>query len=150
MTTQTEASIDALNDLIENARDGEYGFTQCAERVQAANLKTTLQRRAADCRTAVAELNALVLRLGGKPAEHGTALGALHRGWISVKDALTPDSDRRILDEAERGEDAALGRYRKALKADLTPEARTLIERQMQGAQANHDQVKALRDALPA
>jgi uncharacterized protein (TIGR02284 family) len=150
MTTQTEASIEALNDLIENAKDGEYGFTQCAERVQAPNLKTTLQRRAADCRTAVAELTGLVQRLGGKPAEHGTALGALHRGWISVKDAMTSDSDHSILDEAERGEDTALGRYRKALKADLTPEVRAVIERQMQGAQANHDQVKALRDGMPA
>lgn len=144
-------SIDVLNDLIENAKDGEYGFNQCAERVQSASLKTTLQRRAADCRSAAAELSSLVVKLGGKPAEHGTALGALHRGWISVKDALTPDSDRRMLDEAERGEDTALARYRKALKADgLTAEVRDVISRQMAGAQANHDEIKRLRDSTPA
>jgi uncharacterized protein (TIGR02284 family) len=151
MSTINDASINALNDLIENAKDGEYGFTQCAERVQSAALKQTLQRRAADCRSAVAELHALVVGYGGKPAESGTAMGALHRGWISVKDALTPDSDHRILEEAERGEDAALGRYRKALKSDdLTPEVRQVLERQMQGAKANHDQIKSLRDTTPA
>lgn len=144
-------SIDVLNDLIENAKDGEYGFTECAERVQSPTAKSTLQQRAADCRSAALELQALVTRLGGKPADGGTALGALHRGWISVKDALTPDSDRRMLDEAERGEDTALARYRKALKADgLTPEVRDVITRQMAGAQANHDQIKRLRDSTPA
>lgn len=150
-STLNEASIDVLNDLIENAKDGEYGFGECAKRVQSPSLKQTLQRRADDCRGAAAELRALVVRLGGKPADGGTAMGALHRGWISVRDALTPDSDRGILDEAERGEDAALGRFRKALKSDdLTPETRELITRQMQGAQANHDQVKKLRDSTPA
>lgn len=149
-TTLTDESIDVLNDLIENAKDGEYGFAQCAERVKSQALKDTLQRRAGDCRTAAIELQAIVSRLGGDPADGGTALGALHRGWISVKDALTPDSDRSIMNEAERGEDMAMGRYRRALKADLTPEVREVIQRQMQGAQANHDQIKRLRDSTPA
>ncbi|MBW8845126.1 MAG: PA2169 family four-helix-bundle protein [Burkholderiales bacterium] len=149
MNTTHQASIDALNDLIENARDGEFGFSQCVQRVQSASLRPILQRRADDCRNAAAELQVLVLRYGGKPADGGTALGALHRGWISVKDTLTPDSDRRLLDEVERGEDAALGRYRKALQADLTPEVREVITRQMRGVQANHDQIKSLRDTAP-
>ncbi|WP_233151798.1 PA2169 family four-helix-bundle protein [Pelomonas sp. KK5] len=148
--TMTDESIDALNDLIENAKDGEYGFEECAKRVQSSALQGTLRRRAQECRNAAIELQSMVTRLGGEPAEGGTALGALHRGWISVKDALTPDSDRRILDEAERGEDSALARYRKALKAELTPEVRQLVERQMAGAKANHDEVKRLRDSTPA
>lgn len=143
----TKDTINALNDLIETAKDGEYGFGECAKRVQSPTIKETLLRRSAECRNAAAELQSYVRQLGGDPADSGTALGALHRGWISVKDALTPDSDHRMLEEAERGEDAALGRYRKALKADLTPDARELVERQMRGAQANHDEVKQLRDA---
>lgn len=150
MSTITDESIDVLNDLIETCKDGEYGFTQCAERVNKPDLKATLMRRATECASAATELQNLVVRLGGEPAERGSAMGALHRGWISVKDALTPDSDRRMLEEAERGEDAALARYRKALKAEVSPEARELITRQMQGAQANHDQVKRLRDSTPA
>lgn len=146
MTATNQASIDALNDLIENARDGEYGFSQCVERVKSLSLRQILLRRADDCRNAAAELRVLVLRYGGKPADGGTALGALHRGWISVKDALTPDSDRRLLDEIERGEDAALSRYRKAINADLTAEAREVVTRQMQGAPAHHDQIRSLRD----
>ena len=138
--------VDVLNDLIENAKDGQYGFQKCAERVKSLQLRQTLTQRANDCQQAVNELQNLVVKYGGKPAEHGTVAGALHRGWVSVKDALTADSDHAVLEECERGEDAALARYRKALKADLPQDVRAVITRQMEGAQKNHDQVKLLRD----
>ena len=48
-------------------------------------------------------------------------------------------------------EDAALARYRMALEKDALPAAiRVVVERQAQGAQRNHEQVKALRDAVKA
>lgn len=139
--------VDVLNDLIENAKDGQYGFLKCAERVKALKLRETLSKRATDCQQALTELQSLVVQYGGEPAEHGTVAGALHRGWVTVKDAVTMDSDHAVLEECERGEDVALGRYRKALKADLPADVRTVISRQMAGAQTNHDQVKMLRDA---
>lgn len=138
--------VDVLNDLIENAKDGQFGFMKCAERVKSLQLRETLNRRATDCQQAVAELQSLVVQYGGEPAEHGTVAGALHRGWVTLKDALTLDSDHAVLEECERGEDAALARYRKALKAELPADVRAVISRQMAGAQANHDQVKMLRD----
>ncbi len=139
--------IDTLNDLIETAKDGQYGFSKCAERVQSVTLKATLQKRATGCRQAADELQQLVVQHGGEPSERGTVLGALHRGWVTMKDILTGDSDHAVLEECERGEDAALARYRKALKSDLPADIRELLTRQMAGAQANHDHVKALRDS---
>jgi len=56
------------------------------------------------------------------------------------------DSDHAVLEECERGEDTALARYRRALKAELPADVRDVIMRQMAGTQANHDQVKLLRD----
>lgn len=74
--------------------------------------------------------------------------GALHRGWVSVKTALSTQDDKAVLEECERGEDAAVARYRKALKAALPADVRALVERQAQGAQRNHDEVRALRDGF--
>ena len=143
--------VDVLNDLIENARDGAYGFIACAEDVEGSpQLKTTLSERAAECRRAVDELVPWVKRYGGTPAEGGTATGALHRAWVHTKAAVGVDSAASILDECERGEDASLARYRKALKADLPADVRAVIERQAQGAQRNHDQIKTLRDQARA
>jgi uncharacterized protein (TIGR02284 family) len=143
--------IDVLDNLLECCRDGEYGFTQSAEHVKAQDIKTLLLRRADECRGAAAELAGQIRQLGGEPDEGGTTSGALHRGWVSVRGTLSGYTDLAMLEECERGEDAALARYRKALKRDGLPSGiRTLIERQAQGVQRNHDQVKAMRDALKA
>ena len=54
-----------------------------------------------------------------------------------------------MLEECERGEDAAMARYRKALKQDTLPEPLlALVQRQQMGVQQNHDQIKALRDRM--
>lgn len=144
-------AIDVLNDLLETSRDGEYGFRKLAEYAQAPEVKALLERGANASATAASELLAEIVRLGGKPDEGGTVTGAIHRGWVSVRGTLTGHSDKSALDEAERGEDAALARYRKAAKEDGLPASvRTLIDRQLAGAQRNHDEVKALRDRVRA
>lgn len=148
MTMDNDELIDTLNDLLESCRDGEYGFNTSAEHTKSADLKTMLLRHAEECRTAGQELQTLIRQLGGEPDEGGTISGALHRGWVAVRGTLSTYSDQAMLDECERGEDAAVARYRKALKQDLPPAIRGVVERQAQGAQRNHDQVKAMRDSL--
>ncbi len=142
--------IDTLNDLLETSRDGEYGFNTSAEHAKSAELKTMLMRHAGECREAGLELQALIRQLGGKADDGGTVTGALHRGWVSVRGTLTGYTDLAMLEECERGEDAAVASYRKALKQNLPASVRTVVERQAQGAQRNHDQVKAMRNSLKA
>jgi len=139
--------VKVLNDLLETCRDGEYGFREVAEHTTTPALKTTFQKRSGECLKAGSELQAFIVRFGGKIAAGGTASGALHRGWVSVRGALGGLSDQAMLNECERGEDAALARYRKALKEEGLPvDVRDLVERQLQGVQRNHDQIKLLRD----
>lgn len=145
-----EEIIDTLNDLLESCRDGEYGFRECAEHSRAEDIKVLLHRHSGECRAAGLELQTLIRQLGGKPDEGGSVSGALHRGWVSVRATLSAYSDQAMLNECERGEDAAVARYRKALKQNLPQAIKSVVERQAQGAQRNHDQVKALRDALKA
>lgn len=142
--------VDILNDLLENSRDGEYGFRTCAEEVESAEMKRVFSDRAAGCAQAASELSQLILAYGGKPAEGGTATGAMHRGWVHVKGAVGANSELSMLEECERGEDAAVARYRKALKQNLPADVRSVVERQAEGAQRNHDQIKMLRDQARA
>ncbi len=67
-----------------------------------------------------------------------------------MKTALSTRDDKAVLEECERGEDAAVARYRKALKASLPASVRSLVERQAEGAQRNHDEVRDLRDRYKA
>ena len=146
MSGDTEDVIDALQDLVECCKDGEYGFRACAEQAQRQDLKSTFLQRADDCRSAAQELNDQIRSLGGKTEDGGSAMGALHRGWVSVKAALSTYDDKAVLEEAERGEDNAKARYMKALKQPLPAGIKLIVERQMQGLQRNHDQIKMLRD----
>ncbi|WP_295854315.1 PA2169 family four-helix-bundle protein [uncultured Xylophilus sp.] len=139
-------TIDTLNDLIETSLDGAYGFRSLAEEAKSPALKQTFSRRADEIQGAVSELQREVAAHGGKPEDSGSVAGALHRGWVSVRSVLSTSTDQALLDEAERGEDSALAAYRKAAKQDLPAPVRALVERQLQGVQKNHDQIKALRD----
>jgi uncharacterized protein (TIGR02284 family) len=143
--------VDVLNDLIETSKDGEYGFKECADHAKSPELKSVFLARSQECRQGAEELQLQVQTLGGKADASGSASGALHRGWVAVRSALTGYDDKAMLDEAERGEDVALRSYCKALEnSDLPVGIRSLIERQLQGVQRNHDQVKQLRNQYRA
>ena len=138
--------VDTLNDLIETCKDGEFGFNACAKHTSSTELRSLFLQRAAECKTSAGELQPYVVQYGGKPDEGGSASGALHRGWVAVRGSLVGFSDQAMLDECERGEDAAKARYHKALKDELPEPILALVQRQELGVQRNHDQIKALRD----
>ena len=98
--------VDVLNDLIENCRDGQYGFQACAEHVKSADIRDLFLARANDCQAAVTELQTLVSQCGGKPDEGGSMSGAVHRGWVAVRGTLAGYTDLGMLEECERGEDS--------------------------------------------
>lgn len=148
---ETQHIVTSLNELIETSKDGEYGFRASAEHAQSAPIKQLFLTRAEGCAQAAAELQTLVQQYGGKAETDGTASGALHRGWVAVKGTLAGSSDLSMLEEAERGEDTALERYRDALRENHLPAAaRELVERQYQGVKRNHDQMRNLRNEARA
>lgn len=138
--------IETLNDLIETSKDGEEGFRACAENATDPQLKTFFLTRAQTCAHAARELQEQVLNLGGQPETDSGTAATLHRRWVDVKSAIMGRDDLSILEECERGEDAAVQSYRKALEKDLPTGLRETIDRQCQGAVRNHDQVRALRE----
>jgi uncharacterized protein (TIGR02284 family) len=93
-----------------------------------------------------AELQGQVSRIGGEPATSGSTTGAMHRGWIGLKTALTGNDDHAILEEAERGEDSAVKAYREALARDLPSDIHSIIERQYKEVKQTHNSVRSLRD----
>ena len=138
--------VDELNDLIETCKDGEYGFRTCAEHVKSAQLRQVFTSRADECRRGATELQSLVTRLGGKADTGSSVTGTMHRGWVNLKGMLSGDSDQAALDECERGEDAALARYRDAIKKSLPDDIAAVVQRQYEGVKRNHDQIRTLRD----
>lgn len=146
----TKDVADLLNDLIENSRDGALGFAECAKHVQSQELKSLFTERSAACERAAQELESCLARYGGRADSGGTAAGALHRGWVSLRGNLSTHSDLAMLEECERGEDAGVARYRNALQKELPPDVREVLQRHYDGARRTHDQIKALRERYRA
>jgi uncharacterized protein (TIGR02284 family) len=142
--------VDALNDLLENCRDGEYGFRTCVQQAASPELKAAFELRAGDCERAGVELVAAIVALGGDPAEGGTASGALHRGWVTLRASVSAMNDLDILEECERGEDAAMARYHDATSQRLPSSIADIVRRQYAGTKKNHDEIQALRDRFRA
>jgi uncharacterized protein (TIGR02284 family) len=136
-----------LNELIETSKDGENGFRKAGQDARDPELKSLFITCATRCAEGARELQRAVQANGGSSEQTGSVAAALHRGWINVREALTTRDDTAILEECERGEDYAKAQYKKALERDLPADVRSIVQRQYQGVMANHDKVRALRDA---
>ena len=80
------------------------------------------------------------------PAASGNVTGALHRTWTNVVASLTGTDEHAVLEECERGDDAAMRAYGAALEKDLPAEVGVIVRRQYAGVKKNHDRIRALRD----
>lgn len=141
MSERTERGT--LNRLIESCRDGERGFRHAANHVSSPALKALFLEIATERQQFVDALQPHAHRLGGETDADGTAAGALHRGWMSVRDTLVHHDDASVVKEAERGERAALAAFREAIEGLLPPESRELVESQYAEVRRAHERLKA-------
>jgi uncharacterized protein (TIGR02284 family) len=135
-----------LNDLIETLKDGQEGFKQAAEAVRDQQLKSLFVEYSQQRSQFATDLQSQVRNLGNEPETGSSATGALHRGWINLKSAVTGGDDHAILAECERGEDSAVKEYKKALDDNLSQPLYELISRQYTDIKAAHDRIRNLRD----
>jgi uncharacterized protein (TIGR02284 family) len=141
-------------DLIQTCKDGSDGFEKAAEKLGAAgkpDLETQFRRFGTERSQFATELEGLARDYGDAAEASGSVGAALHRGWMTVKDALAGSDDPEgVLDAAEQGEDHAKSEYAKALDEDISPTLRTVVERQFAAVQHAHDTVRDLRDSYAA
>lgn len=138
----------AAKELVETLKDGERGFASAAEKLRDSDhpqWATTLQRLSEQRAEFRREIVALGQAYGDDVDESGSAAAAVHRGWISLKDALTGDDAGGVLGAAVTGEDHAVSEYEKALEQDLSAGFRDVVSRQHAAVVAARDEVKALQ-----
>ena len=148
MNSTINTTIDVLNDLTEVLKDGQHGFQTAAKDVKSPELAQIFQGYARQRGELAAKLQTHVAALGANVEKSGSIAGSVHRGWINLKSALSTNEPQAVLEEAERGEDAAVAAYRKAMEhQDLDPATRDLIASQYTEVKAAHDHVRNLRDS---
>lgn len=142
-----------IKDLVETLEDGQEGFRQVSDKLAGeghADIARQMNEFSDQRARFAAELrNYSKTTLGEEIEESGSIAAALHRGWISLADALTGDDPHAVLAAAEAGEDHAVAEYKDALEDNsLSGELREMVSRQAGEVRATHNTVRSLRDSF--
>ena len=153
MPERNDEIIGYLNDLIETCKDGEQGFRSAAESVGEegdAELRTLFNTYAQQRARFSAELQNEVLRRGGDPAKAGHVSAKFHRGWLSLKAAVSGKTETAIIAECEAGEQGTMRNYENVLKENLPADLLAVAETQYAEIRLAHDRIRSLERAYKA
>src|SRR4030095_5748687 len=144
-------SIDVLNSLIEINNDRIQGYETAMDESKEQDLKSMFADFIKTSQECKQELISEVNNLGEKP-EEGTRVDCkIYRMWMDFKAAVTGKDRKSILKSCEYGEDVAVNTYENVLEdktSELTGGQITMVTKQYAMIKANHDKVRAMRDAL--
>ena len=144
MDTKTE--ISTLNELIGHTLDSADGYQEGVKTQEEHRYGTYFSEMAEERRAVVDRLQARVKELGGEAEDDSTILGGMHRQWTFIK-AVSTKGDSALLDSIEDGEAYLRDRYDEALKEDLTPETKLIVEEGRAHAVKGHEKATTLKIA---
>lgn len=140
-------TVSVLNDLLNITNDRIQGFSKVEDKVwdNYPALRNDYDNMVSQSLTMKNELSDLISERGGTPETSGSAAGAIHRGWIDVKNAFAGDNAEATLENVVYGENAAIDAYQKALDSgDLCPESSRVVLDQLHYLKASHNKFKSL------
>ena len=122
MNTDIAKIEDHLKDLVSKNEDAIKGFEKASKNSKQVGIKSYFEKKVVDRMQFLRELRAAVpeLDLGSVEIE-GSAAGTLHRTWMDVKAFFAEDNDEAMLEEAVRGDKAAINDYDNALAEVMMP-----------------------------
>jgi uncharacterized protein (TIGR02284 family) len=145
MASVNQQVIAILNNLVATCKDGENGYRSAAEDVASGELKELFDSYLRQRYEFGTELLAEIHRLDVAYERKGTIAALIHRGWMNMKAALTRRDASAIVRECARGEHAATKDYEQALKHELPPEIRAVVEKQYAKIKEAHDRMSGLK-----
>lgn len=132
------------------AKDGELGYATAAQHVDDTRLATIFAGYVKERAGFVKALQDETERLGGvQPPNGGTLSGAVFRGWMNLKSAVTGGGPGAIVAACETGEDCAAAAYERVVNLDVTGQTRTLIESQWRKIREAHHRMIHLKAVPP-
>ncbi len=134
-----------LNELLEKNYDAEKGYKLAAEKVKNQQLKSFFSKRAQERYDFGHELKSEIKNFGEDPDKGTSVKGDVHRSWMNLKASLSNDKDESVLEEAIRGEKAAVEEYEEILKEPEIPASTgNILMKQKNAIVASLNEVKTL------
>lgn len=134
-----------LNELLEKNYDAEKGYKLAADKVKNKNLQAFFAERAQERYDFGHELKTEIRNFGEAPNKGSSLSGDAHRSWMNLKASLSNDKDEVVLEEAIRGEKAAVEEYEKVLrKSEIPASTGNILMKQKNAIVAALNEVKTL------
>ncbi|MGB3775180.1 MAG: PA2169 family four-helix-bundle protein [Leeuwenhoekiella sp.] len=134
-----------LNELLEKNYDAEAGYKKAAEDVKNVTLKGYFESRAKDRYDFGHEIKAELSSFGQEPDKGTSVKGDLHRAWMDLKSAFSSNKEEAILEEAIRGEKAAIEDYDEIINdKEVPPSTKEVLVKQRNSVQEALTKAKAL------
>ncbi|MHC0446016.1 ferritin-like domain-containing protein [Flavobacterium sp. 3-218] len=140
-TTETIKTLEGLISILE---DGKLGYTNAAEHVENAAMRSDFLEYARERALFIVELQNQINKLGKSTDNSGGGpLGALHRTWIDIKSAFTGGDTEAIINACVTGEEAAIEKYKMALEENhLEHDQIYIVSKQLNSIQNTLSQIK--------
>ena len=146
----TNHDVSKLDDLIITTIDSIKGYEHSADHADAHRYAGFFRAMAGERRGVVEALQAQSVKLGGTPADYGSAAATIHRRWKDLRHALG-GGDEALVKEVERGEDYLKEEYERALSDGITsPETLAVMRRAYESVLRGHDRAAKLKHELEA
>lgn len=121
MKTYTEKVGSKLNDLLEKTYDAEKGFKKAADNVKNIPLKNYFERKAQERYDFGHALKNEIREFGTEVDKGDSFTSKAHRSWMDIKALFSTDNEEAMLEEAIKGEKAALEEYNDVLNETSLP-----------------------------
>src|SRR3954469_5921938 len=143
--------ISILNSLIETTIDSVDGYRHSASETTNSRFSTAFRDWAKDREEVVTRLRDRVRELGGTPEHDGGILAAMHRQFLSLRDAVTGSDDQAVIAEVDRGESYLDTKWQAALDdTKRSPETQALIRSYYESVRAGRQQWEQLHRSMSA
>lgn len=119
MYSYTQEVAEKLNNLLEKNYDAVKGYETAANNVKSESLTNFFNRRANERKDFGNELKAEITSFNQKPDKGGSITGKAHRMWMDTKAFFSNEDEEAMLEEALRGEKAALEEYNEVINSEL-------------------------------
>lgn len=138
---------DNLNDIIQKNEDAIKGYEKAAEITENIGLQTYFRNKAKERQLFLVELKAATPALKTRDKIEGSTTGTLHRTWMDIKAFFSGDDAEAMLEEAIRGDKAAIDEYNEVLAdTHLPPSVATIIRKQRDWLMQDLEKNKTLED----
>ncbi|WP_276166023.1 ferritin-like domain-containing protein [Zobellia alginiliquefaciens] len=147
METKYDKLVDQLEEILEKNRDAEKGFKKAAENADSPNLKAYFENKSRERAQFNNALKTEMIASYDSIDDNSSFTGNIHRAWMDIKALFSADNDESMLEEAIRGDKAAIEEYDEVLDDTTLPASiAALIRDQKLKIRTDLNKIKSLED----